>query len=309
MMTEGSIQYHGRADIPRCHSSMQTPMPAAYPVQYQYQYPVPPQGYTTAGGPPTGATMQWNYIQPIPLNFLPPGTIPIPVQDLSKSIAEGTPICPVTVAEQFAQMSVTGGTWGAMTPAAVPMAIPIPNPATFHSAPIDPSQEPHEASVAVVHPMAASEGYESSASSNGTASRRSTSNGQYDITRKRSSSSVTDYDEQIAERKRMEAEDAERERCEEDRIMREKEEKARRQMEEERRRKDEERQKLQEKERIRKTLEEALERAKHEAEITRKARVFKHVLEGSEKSPELERRLLGVDPETGDRILHEVSSF
>lgn len=63
---------------------------------------------------------------------------------------------------------------------------------------------------------------------------------------------------------------------------------------------------FQEKERRRKALEEALERAKHEAEITRKARVFKHVLEGADKSPELERRLLGVDPETGDRILHEV---
>ncbi|PIO57912.1 hypothetical protein TELCIR_20667 [Teladorsagia circumcincta] len=105
---------------------------------------------------------------------------------------------------------------------------------------------------------------------------------------------------------RMEAEDAERERYEEERIMREKEQKARREAEEERKHKEEERLKEQEKERVRKTLEEALERAKHEAEITRKARVFKHVLEGAEKSPELERRLLGVDPETGDRILHEV---
>ncbi|ETN75053.1 hypothetical protein NECAME_12538, partial [Necator americanus] len=64
-----------------------------------------------------------------------------------------------------------------------------------------------------------------------------------------------------------------------------------------------------ERERIRRTLEEALERAKREAEITRKARVFKHVLEGAEKSPELERRLLGVDPETGDRILQEISQL
>ncbi|PIO58465.1 hypothetical protein TELCIR_20099, partial [Teladorsagia circumcincta] len=250
-------------------------------------------------GPTTA--MQWSYLQPIPINLLPPGTIPIPVQDLSKSIAEGTPICPVTVAEQFAQMSVTNATWGAMAPTPVPMAIPIPPPATFHNAPVDPSQEPHETNVAIVPPMAAQEGasYESSASSSGTASRRSTATDRYDTARQRSSSSATDFEEQIAERKRMEAEDAERERYEEERIMREKEQRARREAEEERKHKEEERLKEQEKERVRKTLEEALERAKHEAEITRKARVFKHVLEGAEKSPELERRLLGVDPETG----------
>ncbi|PIO66317.1 hypothetical protein TELCIR_11974 [Teladorsagia circumcincta] len=189
------------------------------------------------------------------------------------------------------------------------MAIPIPPPATFHNAPVDPSQEPHETNVAIVPPMAAQEGYESSASSSGTASRRSTATDRYDTARQRSSSSATDFEEQIAERKRMEAEDAERERYEEERIMREKEQKARREAEEERKHKEEERLKEQEKERVRKTLEEALERAKHEAEITRKARVFKHVLEGAEKSPELERRLLGVDPETGDRILHEISQM
>ncbi|VDM83064.1 unnamed protein product [Strongylus vulgaris] len=103
----------------------------------------------------------------------------------------------------------------------------------------------------------------------------------------------------------MEAEEAERERYEEEKIRRVKEDKARQEAEQERKRREEERLREQERERVRQTLEEALERAKREAEITRKARVFKHVLEGSQKSPELERRLLGVDPETGDRILHE----
>ncbi|VDP49499.1 unnamed protein product, partial [Heligmosomoides polygyrus] len=101
----------------------------------------------------------------------------------------------------------------------------------------------------------------------------------------------------------------ERDRLEEDKAKREQEQDARRHEEEERKQKEEELSKEQEKERRRKALEEALERAKHEAEITRKARVFKHVLEGADKSPELERRLLGVDPETGDRILHEITQM
>nr|CDJ85399.1 Hypothetical protein CBG24832 [Haemonchus contortus] len=308
MINEANNQYRGPSENGCGHSSMTTPLPA-YPIPIQYQYSVAPHGYPTGGGPAPATAMQWNYLQAIPINLIPPGTIPIPVQDLSKSIAEGTPICPVTVAEQFAQMSVTNAGWGAMAPAAVPMAIPIQNPAAFHSAPIDPSQEPREANVAVVPPLASHEDYESSASSSGTFSRRSTTTDRYDSVRQRSSSSVTDYDEQIAERKRMEAEDAERDRYEEERVIREKEEKIRRQADAERKQKEEERMKEQEKERIRRTLEEALERAKHEAEITRKARVFKHVLEGADKSPELERRLLGVDPETGDRILHEISQM
>ncbi|RCN23788.1 hypothetical protein ANCCAN_30524 [Ancylostoma caninum] len=62
-------------------------------------------------------------------------------------------------------------------------------------------------------------------------SRRSTAESKYD----------SDYDEQIAEKKRIEAEEAERERYEEEKIRREKEEKARREAELERRRREEER--------------------------------------------------------------------
>ncbi|VDM64967.1 unnamed protein product, partial [Angiostrongylus costaricensis] len=103
---------------------------------------------------------------------------------------------------------------------------------------------------------------------------------------------------------RIEAEEAERNRCEEEKIVREREAQIRRKEEEQRRHLEAEY--LREQERVRKVLEEALERAKHEAEITRKAKVYKHVLEAADKTPELERRLLGVDPETGDRILQEV---
>ncbi|VDP48026.1 unnamed protein product [Heligmosomoides polygyrus] len=125
----------------------------AYPIPFQCTYQMPP-GYHNAMGP---TQMQWSYLQPIPINFIPPGTIPIPVQDLSRSIAEGTPICPATVAEQLAQMNGQNANWGTMAQA-VPVAIPIPPPAPYHAAPVDPSQEPHEANVAVVPPMGAYEG-------------------------------------------------------------------------------------------------------------------------------------------------------
>ncbi|KAK6056849.1 hypothetical protein COOONC_05645 [Cooperia oncophora] len=231
-------------DIARGHTSMPAPMQTAYPIPMQYQYQLAPQGYPTSGGPTHQTAMQWSYLQPIPINLLPPGTIPIPVQDLSKSLAEGTPICPVTIAEQFAQMSVANATWGAVAPATVPMAIPIANPAAFQSAPVDPSQEPHEANAPAVPPMAAQE----------------------DMKQKSEESDTMKKGSDVKKRQ-----------------------KARKEADEERKHKEEERLKEQ------KTLEEALERAKREAEITRKARVFKHVLEGADKSPELERRLLGVD--------------
>ncbi|KAK6747697.1 hypothetical protein RB195_000721 [Necator americanus] len=293
-----------KCQMPQGSSFAPHQLPMAYPIPVQYPYPVPSTGFPNSA---SANGMQWSYLQPIPINVVPPGTIPIPIQDLSKSIAEGTPICPVAVAEQLAQMASQSACWGPTPPTTVPMAYPIP-PSVPHRAPIDPAQQPHTSNVAVVPPLEQSthEGYESSSCSKGTISRRSTAESKYDSDRH---SSVTDYDEQIAEKKRIEAEEAERERYEEKKIEREKEEKARREAELDRRHKEEERLKEQERERIRRTLEEALERAKREAEITRKARVFKHVLEGAEKSPELERRLLGVDPETGDRILQEISQL
>lgn len=42
-----------------------------------------PSGKTSVQGP---KQMQWSYLQPIPINFIPPGTIPIPVQVLLASV-------------------------------------------------------------------------------------------------------------------------------------------------------------------------------------------------------------------------------
>ncbi|CAI4224385.1 unnamed protein product [Auanema sp. JU1783] len=56
-------------------------------------------------------------------------------------------------------------------------------------------------------------------------------------------------------------------------------------------------------------LAEALEKAKHEAEVLKKAKLFKHVLEGNNRSPELEERILGVDSTTGNRILNEINQW
>ncbi|VDN29137.1 unnamed protein product [Cylicostephanus goldi] len=108
------------------------------------------------------------------------------------------------------------------------MAVPIPT-TLAHSAPVDPDQEPHSSNtsnVAVVPPM-------EQCSRESTLTRRSAA-----YSERRSSTAV--YDEQIAERKRLEAEEAERERYEEMEIRRIKEEKARREAEKERKQKEEE---------------------------------------------------------------------
>lgn len=50
----------------------------------------------------------------------------------------------------------------------------------------------------------------------------------------------------------------------------------------------------------------AIEEAKREAEKLRKAKLYKHVLEDSENSAELERTILGYDDATNVKILKEV---
>ncbi|VDD90708.1 unnamed protein product [Enterobius vermicularis] len=115
--------------------------------------------------------------------------------------------------------------------------------------------------------------------------------------------------EQIAEKQRAEAR-----RLEEERRETQKKEGERRRMEEiERSRKVEEEQRKKEAEEERKRKEDAvlaaIEEAKREAEKLRKAKLYKHVLEDSENSAELERTILGYDDATNVKILKEVESL
>uniref|UniRef100_A0A0K0D2L4 CCDC66 domain-containing protein n=1 Tax=Angiostrongylus cantonensis TaxID=6313 RepID=A0A0K0D2L4_ANGCA len=238
-------------------------------------------------------TVPWGYLQPFPISVIPPGTVPIPIQDPSMSVAEGKPKHHVSAAEQLAQMNPTNFCWASMAPNPVPMAIPIPAPVTINGAPVDPCQEPCD-SPTFTPPERSHEVYDSSVL---------TSHDSIPVT---TNSNMSKHER---DQRRIEAEEAERDRCEEEKIMREREAQIRREEEEQRKHLETEYLREQEKERVRKVLEEALERAKHEAEITRKAKVYKHVLEGADKTPGLERRILGVDPETGDRILQEINQL
>ncbi|KAE9417595.1 hypothetical protein Angca_002003 [Angiostrongylus cantonensis] len=267
-------------------------------------FPVPASAFHIASAP---MTVPWGYLQPFPISVIPPGTVPIPIQDPSMSVAEGKPKHHVSAAEQLAQMNPTNFCWASMAPNPVPMAIPIPAPVTINGAPVDPCQEPCD-SPTFTPPERSHEVYDSSVLTSHD-SIPVTTNSNMSKHERDQRRSVVDYDEQIAEKKRIEAEEAERDRCEEEKIMREREAQIRREEEEQRKHLETEYLREQEKERVRKVLEEALERAKHEAEITRKAKVYKHVLEGADKTPGLERRILGVDPETGDRILQEINQL
>ncbi|VDM27920.1 unnamed protein product [Toxocara canis] len=116
------------------------------------------------------------------------------------------------------------------------------------------------------------------------------------------------YEEQVEERRRMEAQRVEEEKREE--MVKERE---RRRMEEEERAKENEDKKRkvrteEERARIEATLLASLEKAKHDAEMLRKAKLYRHVLENHENRVELEHAILGDNDEENSRILRMASS-
>lgn len=145
---------------------------------------------------------------------------------------------------------------------------------------------------------------ESSTSLNSSCRRGSDSEGKG-----RAALSERAINEQIAEKQREEAR-----RLEEDRREALKKENERRRMEEQERNKqleEERRKKEAEEEQRRKeeAVQDAIEKAKQEAEKLRKARIYKHVLEDRENSADLERSILGYDIATNVKILKEVESL
>lgn len=121
------------------------------------------------------------------------------------------------------------------------------------------------------------------------------------------------YAEQIAERRRVEQQQEDRERQEMLEVERQ------RRVLEDRRNSEEEIRKQAELDRVEKDrlrMEQAaaaMEKARKEAELAKRARIYKHVFRGAEEEggteqlEELEQKILGVDIETGRRLLKEVS--
>uniref|UniRef100_A0A915BFI4 Uncharacterized protein n=1 Tax=Parascaris univalens TaxID=6257 RepID=A0A915BFI4_PARUN len=116
------------------------------------------------------------------------------------------------------------------------------------------------------------------------------------------------YNEQVAERRRIEAQRLEEERVEA--MIKEKERRRMEEMEVEREFEEERRKARAEEERSR--MEAAVlasvEKARREAELFKKAKLYKHVLEACEKSVDLEHSILGDDHKENSRILKEIES-
>ncbi|CAI2350184.1 unnamed protein product [Caenorhabditis sp. 36 PRJEB53466] len=122
-----------------------------------------------------------------------------------------------------------------------------------------------------------------------------------------------DYEQQIAERRRCEQEREDRERAEMLEVERQRRVLEDRRQTEEEKRKEAERERLEEDRRRADQFAAAMEKARKEAELLKRTKLYKHVLRGAEEEGgadqlgEMEQKLLGVDWETGRRLLKEVS--
>ncbi|CAD6199465.1 unnamed protein product [Caenorhabditis auriculariae] len=254
----------------------------------------------------------WGYPYAFPqFTMIPPGAIPINTHN-----ADGSPICPVSIAEQVAAAQ-NSNIWGMPMAPGIRMGIPIPPPVAVPQAMLRPESRknitvPEEYSVS--HPAfdyQEAPHFEESESP----SRRSPGSNVAAACTSRSSNgsiSMNTYESQIAEKRRMDAENAERERVQDERRARERAESYQRREQEELMRLKAEEERLREEQRRTEQFVQAKEKAEKEAELFRKARLYKHVLVAAEKSPELpqlEKKLLGVDEATGERLLREVSHY
>ncbi|EGT48719.1 hypothetical protein CAEBREN_21058 [Caenorhabditis brenneri] len=134
------------------------------------------------------------------------------------------------------------------------------------------------------------------------------------LTRRSTTGSVTyNYEEQIAERRKHEQEQEDQERQELLEVERQRRILEDRRASEEEMRKKVEKERIEEEKRRADQFAAAMEKAKKEAELLKRAKLYKHVLRGAEEEGgteqlgELEQKLLGVDVETGRRLLREVS--
>ncbi|CAP24379.2 Protein CBG03487 [Caenorhabditis briggsae] len=134
------------------------------------------------------------------------------------------------------------------------------------------------------------------------------------LTRRSTTGSITyNYADQIAERRKFEQEQEDRERQELLEVERQRRILEDRRNSEEETRKRADRERIEEEQRRADQFAAAMEKAKKEAELLKRAKLYKHVLRGAEEEggteqlSELEQKLLGVDIETGRRLLKEVS--
>ncbi|KAF1757981.1 hypothetical protein GCK72_014439 [Caenorhabditis remanei] len=320
------------------HSHHAHSHPYSYPL-YTFPYPIAPAYHhqqmtssTSSGANGSSEQHHQQYFAP-QYQVIPAGAIPVSTINIDPS-----QICPVDQMGMWTLPPPIG-------PNGMRYGIPIPAPLVpqITCAMIDSSKMTSSMNNTILNAMSTSTSSNDSSSESGVSGvkeakenkkqkrnqeeaedkirreeRQSTSDYTDDdpipLTRRSTTGSITyNYADQIAERRRFEQEQEDRERQElleverQRRILED-----RRNSEEETRRKAE-KERIEEEQRRADQFAAAMEKAKKEAELLKRAKLYKHVLLGAEEEggteqlSELEQKLLGVDIETGRRLLKEVS--
>uniref|UniRef100_A0A1I7TDJ4 CCDC66 domain-containing protein n=1 Tax=Caenorhabditis tropicalis TaxID=1561998 RepID=A0A1I7TDJ4_9PELO len=310
--------------------------PYSYPI-YTYPYPIAPTfhqnpmssstSYETAVNSEDKST-QHTYFAP-QYQVIPAGAIPVSTINIDPS-----QICPVDQMGVWTLPPPTG-------PNGMRYGIPVPAPLVpqITASIMEASRMNSSTKNTVINAMTSSTSSNDSSSESGVSGvketkedkkkkkvqeekvrhdeRQSTSDYTDDdpvpLTRRSTGSVTYNYADQIAERRKYEQEQEDRERQELLEIERQRRILEDRRASEEEERKRIERERLEEEQRRADLFAAAMEKAKKEAELLKRAKLYKHVLKGAEEEggteqlSELEQKLLGVDIETGRRLLKEVS--
>lgn len=314
--------------------------PYSYPL-YTFPYPIAPafqhhhqmtssMASGASGGTEEKSSQHTQYFAP-QYQVIPAGAIPVSTINIDPS-----QICPIDQMGMWALPPPTG-------PNGMRYGIPIPAPLVpqITASIIEATKMTSSTNNTILNAMSSSTSSNDSSSESGVSGvkeanedkkkkkekeeekirheeRQSTSDYTDDdpipLTRRSTTGSVTyNYADQIAERRKFEQEQEDRERQELLEIERQRRILEDRRYSEEETRKRVEKERIEEEQRRADQFAAAMEKAKKEAELLKRAKLYKHVLRGAEEEGgteqlgELEQKLLGVDMETGRRLLKEVS--
>ncbi|ULT96050.1 hypothetical protein L3Y34_004594 [Caenorhabditis briggsae] len=325
--------YHAPPSLPQHHPNSHHPY--SYPM-YSFQYPIAPFHHQmTASVSSCGEqhTNQHPQVFAPHYQVIPAGAIPVSTISIDPS-----QICPVDQMGMWTLPPPTG-------PNGMRYGIPIPAPLVpqITASIMESSKMTSSMNNTILNAMTSSTSSNDSSSESGVSGvkeskedkkkkkdnveadekihreeRQSTSDYTDDdpipLTRRSTTGSITyNYADQIAERRKFEQEQEDRERQELLEVERQRRILEDRRNSEEETRKRADRERIEEEQRRADQFAAAMEKAKKEAELLKRAKLYKHVLRGAEEEggteqlSELEQKLLGVDIETGRRLLKEVS--
>ncbi|CAJ0918670.1 unnamed protein product, partial [Mesorhabditis belari] len=253
-------------------ASMSQPYPMQMP---PYVYPMTPEYWQAYSTNPHQLHLAYPPI-PMPYHMIPPGAIPIPPPTMMCNTQEGTmpatPITPFYTPEQWNDINKP------KLPATA-IVYPLPTPIVMPEDHKVPSCQ-----ISPIQPVFVDFRH-------GTASSSESSRPDAYITA------------QVEEKRRQQRELEEKARVDEEKIRQIREHQEQQQFLEEQKKLEAEKDEELKRERIYQQVLNSIERAKRDAELTKKAKIYKHVMEGQ---PDQEKALLGED---GSRILKEVNAM